>query len=236
MAVTLRTLMDRILRPLGETEVGSAISSLSSAYHKLLLTFINQIKEEVEDAHQWRALRQLASCTITAGQYSGIITGANDRSRLLYVPSEDGFVPLIFDVTNSTQPYNLPEQDLARWVYDLTLDPVTSVNAQPSYTALDNTSGDVLKLCVFPKATTDRNYKVGLVVPQTWLEPSDLDVVIQIPTRPILQGALWYAFTERGEEQGQNGAFSEERYRQAVDDAISRDAAAQGDAIDMLPV
>jgi hypothetical protein len=236
MAVLLRTLMDRILRPLGESEVGSSISTLSTTYHKLLLTFINQIKEEVEDAHQWRALRQSHTCTVTAGQYSGVITNANERSRLVRLPTELGLVPLVFDVTNPVQPYNLPEVDLSRWVYDQNIDPITTVAAQPSYVSIDNSSSDVVKLCVFPKATTDRNYIVVMTTPQTWLEPGDLDVAIKIPTRPMLEGALWYAFIERGEEQGQSGVFSEERFRQSLDDAIARDNAEQGDAYEMIPV
>jgi hypothetical protein len=55
------------------------------------------------------------------------------------------------------------------------------------------------------------------------------DSPILIDSRPLELGSAWYALSERGESLGTNDMFSEDKYRRALDDLVSKDIAMQGD-------
>ena len=236
MATTYRQALNQVLEKLGEDQVPDAVSELSDAYHILIGSFLNDVKEEIEDAHNWRALRQFINVTITADTSSGTVTGANERSRVvrIYQQNTGSVVPLVWDITDSSDPEPLIEIDLAELIYRDTVDP--DERNDPCYFAVDNSSGDVLDLYVWPRPSSNRTIKVGLIVPQARLATTDLDTTIKVPVRPLVTGTTWYALEERGEELGVNGIFSEARFRDALNSAIARDAAEQGDNYELVVV
>lgn len=229
MAVTFRNVIDRALVALGEDELLTAATSLSTKYEKLVGGFVNQIKEEIEDAWNWRALRQTHSATILAAASSGTVTNANERSRIVRVQQAEGCgaVPLAFDVTDATNAVPLTEIDLPELLYRLTTD-TTQVPGAPSYFALDNSSADALTVRVFPIPSTQRTLSLTLITPQARLGNSDLATNILIPNRALEIGVIWALREERGEELGPNAMFSEQRYRDAISAAISRDSEESG--------
>lgn len=234
MATNFRQLINRVMRKVGESEINGSATQLSTDYERLIGDIINDVKEEVEDAHNWRALRQTISVSISADAVSGTITGANERSRVLriYQTHRIGYLPLVFDVTDASDPDPLIEMDLAELLYRDKADPDTRVS-EPTYFAVDNSSGDVLDLYVWPRPSGARTISVSLIVPQARLADTDLDTNIAVPVRPIFQGAVWHAYEERGEELGPDSLFSEGRYQQALRDAIARDSAEQGDVFEL---
>lgn len=236
MATTYLQAINRVLEKIGEDALDSGTVTLSEQYALLVGSFINDIKEEIEDAHNWRSLRQTVSVTIAADAQSGTITEADERSRLVRIyQSERGCpVPLCFDVTDATQPDPLVEMDLAELIYRDTVDPDNS--GDPEYFALDNSSGDVLELFVYPRPTVTTTIQITLVIPQVRLAESDLTETLKIPIRPLIVGATWYALEERGEELGANGMFNELRYKDALNAAISRDDAEQGNVMELIRV
>lgn len=236
MATTHRQLINRVLRVLGEDEVSSSVSELTSDYHKLVATFVNQIREEVEDSHQWRRLRHTESVTIAASTNSATIPNTNERSRLY---RDDGITGLVFDVTLPGSVFPIVEADLATLLYQRTSDNISN-NQLLSWFAIDDLSGDTIDLQVYPTPLSERTISVTMITPQDRFGDADsdnpgLDTTILVPVRPIELGALWYALEERGEELGVRSTFTEAKYRQALDDAISRDAAEQG-LYDLVPV
>lgn len=233
---TYRQALNRVLEKLGEDTVLDAVSTLTEDYHILVGSFLNDVKEEIEDAHNWRALRQFINVTITADTSSATITGANERSRVvrIFQAEAGGSVPLVFDTTSASDVAPLTEIDLAELIYRDTVDP--DGRGDPVYFAVDNSSGDVLTLYVWPRPSSQRTIKVGLIVPQDILSTSDLATTIKIPIRPLLTGVTWYCLEERGEELGVNGLFSEARFRDALNSAIARDSAEQGDNYELVPV
>ena len=234
MASTFREVCNRVLLTLREDQIDGAETSLSSDYHQLIGTFVNQIKEEIEDAHLWRDLQQTHTAQITTGNNSGSIVSANERSRLVYFNTEFGPRPVVFDVTDANNPIQLSEAPLALVAYNQLADPTTtSTNPVAFAIAADGAGG--LTFHVFPKVTSTRNFTLRMVTPQDRLDVNDVDTVIKIPTRPLEMGAIWYALEERGEELGINSLFTEERFRKALDDAIARDAESQ-DIYQMNPV
>ncbi len=236
MAVTYRDLINRVLRAVSEAEIDATVDSLEDDYHRLVGVFVNMIKEEIEAATQWRALTQELTATITATTKSGAITGANERSTVLYIDqAANGYsIPLVFDTTDANNPIPLRELQLAEMLYRQKLESTNTVSSAPVWFAVDDTATDAVNLLVYPTPTTTRTIKVVMCVPQDHLTDDDLDVAIKIPVKPLELGAIWWALEERGEELGQSNIFTEERYRNALDAAVSRDIEARG-GLEMIP-
>lgn len=231
MAVTFRQLLNRALRITGEDLISDATSSVSDTQHLLVAEVANEIKEEVEAAHNWRALRQTVTVSFASGETSNTITEANERSRIVRIQDHQRceLVPLAFDVTNSSSPNRLYELDLAELLYRREMDPDTS--ADPCFFALDNSSGDVLAVHLHPKPADTRSIKLILTIPQARLDAgnsTDLDTTIKVPVRPITLGLIRWILEERGEELGINSQYSEEKEFKALQDAVALDIAESG--------
>lgn len=236
---TVRTILNRVLSATG----GSAISvgvggTLTDVYQLMLLEFLNEFKEEVEEAHQWRALCSYnLPVTITSGTNSALIANTNERSRLIRVPDTNSgqFVPLVFDVTVAAYPIPLIEMDLSEIRYRIAQDATANQTTQPSYFAIDSdpSTGEQV-LVVWPQPNTTRSCTVSMLVPQATLIASDTDTNILVPTTAIQRGLLWYAREERGEEIGPSGMFTEQRWSNLLDAEISRDRSMAGDPYQLV--
>jgi len=232
MAVTFKQLLNRALRITGEDEIADATDAVTDKQQLIVAEMCNQIKEEVEAAHNWRALRQTVTVALTGSDPNAVITEANERSRVvrLMEPHYGREVPLVWDITDSSNPTPLWELDLPELLRRREMNPDTEND--PGWFALDNSSGDVLNLEVYPTPTGSRTIKLMLIIPQARLDAADTDdlvTAIKVPTRPIELGLIRYILEERGEELGINSQFSEEKEGKAIRDAVSLDLAEQGD-------
>jgi hypothetical protein len=226
---TLRTVLNRVLGAIGEDQIDASVTDLNDTYHLQVLEFLNQIKEEIEGATQWRSLWTTISATVDADDTSATLTGTTERSAVVRVQdAEHGqFIPLLFNVTDAATPLQGVEVDLREMYMSQMLDPVTT-NARPQAFSIDDTGGSELILQIFPKASVANSYSGKFFVPQAAMESDDLDTDIKIPERVLVQGVMWYALQERGEEFGSGSLWTEERYRKALDDAVSTDETARG--------
>jgi hypothetical protein len=136
---TFRTILNRVLRTLREDEVDASETELTDDYQKLVATFVNQIKEEVEDAHTWRDLQQTHTASIVANTQIATIVDATDRSRVVHMAGEDGPVPLVFDITTPTAPIPLWEVPLADLEYRIASDSPGTANEPCMFAVLAGT-------------------------------------------------------------------------------------------------
>lgn len=233
---TVRTVLNRVLIATGGTQIDPSVTDIADSDTLLKLELLNQIKEEIEDAHLWRALRQTLTVTVLANTNSVPLTGANGRSRVWRIPSPDAqqFIPLCFDLTDPKNPIQLNEMPLAELLYRYTTDGTGYTTVQPSYFAIDTDSSDVPTLYVWNTPSTNRPIQVTMCVPQAPFIHTDLDTVLKTPDLPLIRGTAWYVREERGEELGANSAFSEERYRIMLDDFVARDRTEQGDPYQLV--
>jgi len=235
---TMREITNRVLQVLGEDEIPTGDSEVTDKYQKLVYTFVNQIKEEVEDATNWRALKNIELMTLLVSTDNLVIAGTNDRTRLLREYNAVSGIenPICIDVTNPDAPQNIREQDLTHLLRDtyLSLQLDDAANA-PSRFALDSdpATGAVVFRVRRP-LNLERSIYIALIQPQDRFDFDDIDTHVKVPARPIEMGALWYALEERGEELGVNGVFSQTKYRDALDDAVSKDQAEQG-GLNLVP-
>jgi len=233
---TLRTVLNNVLTVLGEDEIGAGVSELTESYHKTLLVFFNQIKQTVEDAHNWRALRSSTVGTNTASSSTVTFsTGTNSRSRIIrwYNEVAGEEIPLVFDKTESTNPYRLIELDTPAVIYRQQLDTTSGDEPRYFYPSVDSAGN--FRLSVYPVPPTVRSITALLTTPQEDFTTTDLDTFIKVPPRPIEVGVLWYALEERGEELGTQGTFNGELFNDLLGSAIARDAAEQGE-YNLVPV
>lgn len=258
-AVTCQTVLNKILHRLRDTNTISS-TPITDTYQLLLLEFFNQFKQEVEDKCDWRALSQTFTVTIPSGSYSAAISGTNERTRVVRVPilaggmSQSGYKPsligsdevvaLVFDTTASNNPMTLYEMPLNQLLYDVKNTNQQQVE-QPQFFALGAANADAgtagsneQVLYVSPPVNNDRTVTITLCVPQsdftTDLQDDGGSTSIYVPTQPIVAGLEWQAREEFGEELGESGAFTEERYRAILDSAAARENAVQGNIADLV--
>ena len=235
MATTWLTMLNRVFVPLGEDKIATTATELTDPYQKLVSNLANQIKQEIEEAHTWRALQQKYTVTVPINQTSTDITSPstpNENCRLMREP--ETLRPLVFDQTDANNPYRLYECDMNRLLSDIELETDDSYDDIQRF-SLQVAATGVPKLLTFPPCKEQRTISAWLYNPQGWIDDDAITTNIFIPVRPLLIGTLWYALEERGEELGINGIYTEERYRKALDDAIARDMAEQG-GLDLVPV
>lgn len=224
---TYRQILNKVLRVVGEDEVEDIATELDDDYHKLVGSFVNMIKEEVENAIPWRTLWHTENVSVTAGQSSGSISDTNETSQLVRVQNAryGQLLPLVFDVTDTSNPIPLKELSLAEMLYRQSVDSTTGV---PYFFALDDTTAATATLRVHPTPTSNRTIRVTLATPQGDLDDDELDTEIYVPKAVVQLGSIWWTLEERGEEQGQSNIFTEERYRSALSAAVARELQEQG--------
>src|SRR6266404_1427225 len=235
-ATTLRVVLNRVLTAIGESKIDAAVATITDTLALKALEFLNQIKEEIEEATLWRSLRQYLTFTILANTTNAVISRTYERPRVVRVAERQigKLVPLVFDITDPTNPVQLQERPLAELLFLLTQAGTNTTTVQPDRFAVD-VSADQAVMYVYPKPNTNRSIAAYMHVPQTTLAETDLDTALKIPDLPLIKGTIWYLLIDRGEEMGASGAFTEERYRTSLDDAVSRDSAESG-SLDQLVV
>jgi hypothetical protein len=82
MAVTLKELLNRALKITTSDTIDTGANILSGDVEIMLGEVANELKEEIEDAHNWRALRQEVTISLSASENSKTITEAYPRTAL----------------------------------------------------------------------------------------------------------------------------------------------------------
>jgi len=223
--LTTREAINKVLRGLRQFGLlmESGTSSTTDDYLLMILQFLNEAKEEIEESGwAWQALRQTVTVTLSASTSEYTLTAAgnadvntNDRTRLLYETVHEGgrtegfrigssSRAQVFDVTDSS------EHRLKQWTQEkmervhFTDDNETS--ERPTHFAI-YADTDNLKMKVYPTPSETRTLKMRLFIPQAELSSTALETTsITIPSRPVWTKALLKANQERGDELGKEGS------------------------------
>lgn len=243
--MTTRELINKVLRGIRQFGllIDSGTTSTTDDYLLMILQFLNEAKEEVEEAGwSWQALRQTVTVTLAQGttEYDITIAGAadvdtNDRTRLLYenvgygmgggIGSEGFFAstsskPMVFDVTDGAE-YRMVERTqeyIERQHF--TDDDEQQTNVLDFCLYADS---DSIKMKVWPTPAAARTIKMRFFIPQTELLNTDLTTVLSIPARPVWTLALFKANQERGDELGVDGSAGHLAYLNAHGAAVARE-------------
>lgn len=195
-------LTNSVLRRLRDAEVTSVNDN---DYAKLIATYINDSKRQVEDAYNWNSLSETLSATTTADIFSYVLTGSGQRFRL---------IDIINDSSNM-----IMQNRTTRW-----MDQAFLVNnpskGTPVYFNFNGTdvNGDTL-VDVYPIPDASYNLRFNIIKPQVELV-TDADV-LYVPHEPVIMGAYARAVAERGEDSGITSNEAYALYLQSLSDAIA---------------
>jgi hypothetical protein len=195
-------LTNSVLRRLREPE---ATSVNDNEYVKLIATYINDSKRQVEDAYNWNSLSETLSATTAQNIFNYVLVGSGQRFRLI-------------DIINDTS--NMMMQNrTTRWMDQnfLVNDPP---KGPPMYYNFNGTdvNGDT-QVDLYPIPDGVYNIRFNIIKPQVELV-ADSDV-IYVPHEPVILGAYARAIAERGEDAGITGNEAYALYLTSLADAIA---------------
>ena len=216
---TTREIVNKVLRGLRQFGliIPSGTNTITDDYLLMILQFVNEAKEEIEEAGwPWQALRQTVTITLASStiEYDLTIAGAadvdtNDRSQLLYENinqfgtserfyNSQSSLAQVWDVTTSSESRitEITQERMER--YHLTDNNETG---QPTYFSV-YTDGDSIRMKVWPIPDQVYTIKARFFIPQTELLAGDTTTSLSIPQRPVWTKALLKANAERGDELG----------------------------------
>lgn len=213
---TYLSAVNSVLRRLREREVTSVNDN---SYARLIGTFVNDAKREVEDAWNWSHLKATANVDTQKGVFRYQLNGVNNRFRLI---TDMAGRPAVF---NDTEDIYLQKSPSTRWMSrQLNHDDVTE--NQPQWFEFNGftSDGDVI-VDFYP--IPDKYYSINfdLIVPQEELatDGSDDSTRIICPLQPVVFGAWSRAIYERGEDEGYLSDLAFRDYNNALADAIAWD-------------
>ena len=214
---TYLQLVNEVLIRLREDQVASVAES---TYSILVGAWVNDAKRMVEDSWDWQALQTNVQVNIVASTQTYALSSLNERARLLRDVNCPKF-PLAFDTT-SGDPFQLVDAPLD-WIRTqrtlLAANP--SNQAKPIYFAVSKTAGG-MQVDLYEVPTASRTWTFYFVDPQDDLS-ADSDI-LSVPYAPVVQIALDYALSERGEEIGEPGTTVEQKALIHIGNAVAIDS------------
>jgi hypothetical protein len=195
-------LTNSVLRRLREPE---ATSVNDNEYVKLIATYINDSKRQVEDSYNWNSLSDTLSAVTSADIFNYVLVGSGQRFRLI-------------DIINDTS--NMIMQNrTTRW-----MDQAFLVNDPPKGPPIyynfngTNTDGDT-QVDFYPIPDGIYNIRFNIIKPQLELV-NDADKLL-VPHEPVIMGAYARAVAERGEDAGITSNEAYALYLTSLADAIA---------------
>lgn len=203
--MTYLEIVNNVLRRLREREVATVNET---AYSRLIGDFVNDAKEEIENAWDWSHLRTTISATTTEGIFAYVLTSSGTRMKVL-------------GVYNDTDNFAMEYRTADRMTRDYLSNPASGSPRYYSFNGLDINNDTIAE--VYPKPDGVYNLRFNLVVRPGALT-NDTDV-LYAPERPTLLLAYAKAVEERGEDGGQAGLSAYVTAGRSLNDAISFDQA-----------
>lgn len=205
---TWLSLTNDVLKLLRETTVASVSTT---SYSSLIGLFVNEAKEEVEDAWNWSALRDDIDMPMVIGQRNYTLTGSSYRTKIL-------------SVYNTTSKWRMNFWQNNQYLNNL-ISLTTAASSSPydlDIVGSDGTTGSLI-FRVNPLPTATDNLRFFTVNPTAEFD-ADADT-LAIPKRPVIQLAYLKAINERGEDSGRASEIQEKIYKNTLATAIAQDAA-----------
>ena len=200
------SIVNNVLKRLRERTVSTVEEN---TYSTLISMFVNDAKQEVEQAWDWSALRTTLTATTTAGAFAYELTGAGDNMKMLDVVNDTSNVFMTYKTASDFNNYYLnsnPTQGSPRYY---------------SFNGIDNNGDTIVE--IFPPPDGTYLIRFNLINRQNDLA-TDTDVLL-CPSKPVEMLAYAKAVEERGEDGGVAGVSAYRTAERALSDAIALDAA-----------
>ena len=201
-AYTYLQAVNSVLRRLREPE---ATSVNDSDYVRLIATYVNDAKRQVENAYNWNALTETLSATTVESIFNYVLVGSGQRFRIL-------------DVIDDTSNVVLKNQTTS-WMDKafLTANPSSSAPRYYNFNGVD-ANGDT-QVDVYPIPDGTYNLRFNIIKPQADLTVDSEKILV--PADPVIMGAYARAIAERGEDSGIQSNEAYALYLQSLGDHIA---------------
>ncbi len=237
---TKKTLVNSVLRRLREDEVSDVASLSSDPYALSVGEFLNDVKQEVEDAWNWSQLRTLLSFTTTSGTSVYNIGDADRTATDLSVTDSDGNVFVVsaiegFDAEDASSErsqilgiWNTTDDYELKRVSDSFMNRHTLIgsqqNSRPTYYRAKGYDGNGdMNIELYPVPNSAYEIKVWTYNPQEPLTTDSSRLVLTSAETAIIYGTWAMAISERGEDGGKLYDEVFGRYQSYLATAISLD-------------
>jgi len=204
--MTYINLVNNILKRLRDNTVSTVVET---NYAELIGVFINDAKQEIEDAWSWSGLRTTLTATTSLDVFNYELNGSQNKLTVL-------------DVVNNTDNTFL-EYKTAHEMNALFLnnDPQKGSPRYYSFNGISTDGDTQVDLYPIPNDT----YVIRFNVIQRTGDLVENDDSPLIPTQPILHLAYAKALEERGEDGGMSPVSAYATAQRTLSDAIALDAA-----------
>ena len=187
---TRKELVNEVLRRLREPELGADSTIASSTYAVMVASFLNDVKEECEDAWGWGQLRETVQFDTVSGTSLYSLPLTTVRTKLL-------------SMWNTTQ--NSRMRHVTEDYYNRSTLIGTQSNAGPSFYRDRGINAATEYKQVELLSVTDGVYtiKAEIVNPQKDLSTDDETLKLSLGRQAMIYGTWALCISERGEDGGQ---------------------------------
>jgi hypothetical protein len=199
--------VNSVLRRLREREV-SSVSETS--YSRLIGDFVNDARNEVENAWNWSSLRTTLTLNTTADVFNYEMNGSKNNFNVIDV---------LNDTTNMFMSYKSGQE------FDkLFLAQEPTAKGAPTYYNWNGVSNDGdAQVDIYPIPDGAYTIRFNVLLRNTDLVGDGDDIIV--PSRPIVLLAFAKAVEERGEDGGNSSQYAFGTGMRALADEIAYDAA-----------
>ena len=195
-------LVNAVLKRLREDEVTSVTDT---NYSKLIASYVNDAKQDVENAYSWNALTSTIVATTSANVFNYVLTGSGHRFEVL-------------DVWNDHDKAFMDNTPISMMTQLLLTD--NPQKGSPTLYAFNGqSSGGDVQVDVYPIPNAAYNIYFNVVAPQADLV-ADTDELL-VPSQPVILGAYARALAERGEDAGIGSGDAYGLYSKVLADTIA---------------
>ena len=205
MSTTYLTIVNHVLRRMREDEITNIADT---TYSKMVGDFVNDAKKEVQNAHDWSALRSVVTVSTSSGTSEYSITGSKEDPKI---------ISAINDTQNLFLTYQTPV-----WMDNAYFNTDASSGAPDTYTFNGIDSNGDVKIKLYPTPDATYSLRFNLVI-----RPADLSAntdEVTIPYLPIVHQTIALLTRERGETGGTSSAEYFAIANKYLSDAIAHDA------------
>lgn len=195
-------LVNAVLKRLREDEVSSVNDS---TYSKLIGSYVNDSKQEVENAYSWNALTSTIVATTVPNVFNYALTGSGHRFEVLDVWND--YDKVFID--------NTPVSKMTQLL--LTSSPQKGSPALYAFNG-QSSNGDV-QVDLYPIPNAAYNIYFNVVAPQADLVANTDEMLV--PSQPVVLGAYARALAERGEDAGIGSGDAYSLYLKVLADTIA---------------
>ena len=225
-------IINKVLVRLRESKVSTVAAN---DYSQLMGEFLNEVIGELNDRWDWSQSIYRTDFTLTAGArtVNTMLVGSIDNANVTNETSkpwgrwDDRNNPynMAFETTAGKE-FLIPETHLGNIRIKESMDNILTGRPEMWSWHYETVSGERGVVIDFDRETDiERTYSFYFYTPQRTLEVdgSDDNTEVLLPSRPLINGVLFYALNERGEEIGEPGNVAESRYVDSVGAAIEDD-------------